>query len=241
MRVVVTGATGGIGRELVSAFVAAGAEVIAHGRDSDKLEDLAASFPAVATVCGELSTAQGRAEFADALKAAGGVDGLVNNAGTQTPVDARSPGAWSNFESELCLNVHAPIHLIHLLLPALTERRPTAPHAFIVNVTSGLALAPKAASAPYSASKAALRSYSQGLRWQLRDSPVTVIEALPPLVKTAMTEGRNEDAMAPAECARQIVRGVRADKTEIYIGKAKLLRVVMRVSPALGRRIMRDS
>lgn len=60
-------------------------------------------------------------------------------------------------------------------------------------------------------------------------------------VKTAMTEGRNEDAMAPADCARQIVRGVRADKTEVYIGKAKLLRVVMRVSPALGRKIMRDS
>jgi uncharacterized oxidoreductase len=86
-----------------------------------------------------------------------------------------------------------------------------------------------------------LRSYSQGLRWQLRESPVAVIEALPPLVKTAMTEGRNEDAMAPSECARQIVRGIQADKSEIYVGKAKLLRVVMRVSPALGRRIMRDS
>lgn len=94
---------------------------------------------------------------------------------------------------------------------------------------------------PYSASKAALRSNSQALRWQLRDSHVKVIEALPPLVKTAMTEGRNNDAMAPAECARQIVQGVRADKTEIFIRKAKLLRVVMRVSPSLGRKIMRDS
>jgi len=73
MRIVVTGATGGIGRELVSAFVAAGADVIAHGRDPDKLAELSASFPGVATVCGDLSTAHGRAEFADAIRALGDV------------------------------------------------------------------------------------------------------------------------------------------------------------------------
>ena len=120
-------------------------------------------------------------------------------------------------------------------------RRPDAPHGAIVNVTSGLALAPKAASAPYCASKAALRSHSQALRWQLRATPVRVVEALPPLVRTEMTAGRNDGAMEPAACAQQIVRGLRNDRTEIYVGKAQLLRIIMRVAPSLGRRIMRDS
>jgi len=166
---------------------------------------------------------------------------LVNNAATQTPVDALQPVEWRTLEDELHLNLHAPIHLAHLLLPSLVVRRPEAPEAAIVNITSGLALAPKAASAPYCASKAALRSYSKALRWQLRETPVRVVEVLPPLVRTPMTAGRNEGAMAPAACAEQIVGGIRKGRDEIYVGKSQLLRVAMRVSPAIGERIMRDS
>jgi uncharacterized oxidoreductase len=241
LRVVVTGATGGIGSELVAALAAEGCRVVAAGRSETRLAALRSAHPAIETVRADLQTPAGRIAFAEEVLAGGAVDVLINNAGTQTPVDALDPVEWSLLDDELQLNLHAPIHLGHLLLPSLIERHPDAPEAAIVNVTSGLALAPKASSAPYCASKAALRSYSKALRWQLRSSPVRVVEALPPLVRTEMTAGRNEGAMEPAACAAAIVRGLRRGRAEIYVGKSKLLRVIMRVAPSLGERIMRDS
>lgn len=241
LRVVITGATGGIGGELVAAFLVSGSDVVAAGRDAQRLEQLRSRFPGIETVACDLVSPEGRVTFADEVLAGGGVDVLVNNAATQTPVDALDPVEWSLLDRELQLDLHAPIHLVHLLLPSLATRRPGAPEGAIVNITSGLALAPKASSAPYCASKAALRSYSQALRWQLHATPVRVVEALPPLVRTEMTAGRHEGAIAPEICAQQIVRGLRKGRAEIYVGKARLLRVVTRVSPSLGRRIMRDS
>jgi uncharacterized oxidoreductase len=66
----------------------------------------------------------------------------------------------------------------------------TRPEAMIVNVTSGLAIAPSAGAPVYCATKAAMRSYTQSLRAQMKGTRVHVLEALPPLVDTAMTSGR---------------------------------------------------
>lgn len=79
------------------------------------------------------------------------------------------------------LNLNAPIHLIAGLMPVLKARN----EAMIVNVTSGLAIAPRAGGPVYCATKAALRSYSQALRFQLQGTGVHVLEALPPVVETS--------------------------------------------------------
>lgn len=240
LRVLVTGASSGIGRELAGQFISAGASVIAHGRDPHRLAALAERHPSLNIVEADISNEEGRRHLAEEVERLGGIDILVNNAGIQVAVDARNPIGWSHIDTELRTNLHAPIHLIHLLMPSLMNRRGNAPRAAIVNITSGLALAPKSSGATYCASKAAMRSYTKSLRWQLRNEPVHVIEALPPLVKTPMTDGRNDDGIPADECARQIVRGIEQDKREIYVGKSKLLRIIMRVSPGLGERIMRD-
>ena len=120
------------------------------------------------------------------------------------------------------------------LMPVLKAR----PEAMIVNVTSGLAIAPRAGGPVYCATKAALRSYSQALRHQLQGTKVYVLEALPPVVETKLTAGRGSKKMAPDACARQIVAGMESNAEEANVGAVKVLQLVHSISPKLARKIM---
>ena len=231
--VVITGSTDGIGREVADQLNAAGANVIICGRSADKCA--AAEQAGFRTIQCDLGTPEG----CDALISAYSdpmLDILINNAGmsVETPITADAP--LDVLEQEMFLNYHAPVRLIAGFMPKLQA----ASEAMIVNITSGLALAPKASSPGYCASKAALRSFTKSLRYQLADTPIHVIEALPPMVDTAMTAGRGTARMkiSPQECAAEIISGMRNNRDDIYIGKTKLLKRVQRLSPGLADRIM---
>jgi uncharacterized oxidoreductase len=161
---------------------------------------------------------------------------LINNAGLQQLLDFREGGVTAEaIEREIATNLTAPIELTRLLLPALRER----PEAMILNITSGLAVVPKASAPIYCATKAALRSFSKSLRWQLEGTSVRVVEALPPLVDTAMTTGRGTNKLTATECARLILRGVSRGHREIPVGQTRLLMALSRLSPALAEGVMR--
>ena len=231
--VVITGSTDGIGRELANQLKAAGANVIICGRSADKCA--AAEQAGFRTIQCDLGTADG----CDALIAAYSdptLDILINNAGTQVDALITADPPLDALEQEMFLNYHVPVRLIAGFMPKLQA----ASEAMIVNVTSGLALAPKATSPGYCASKAGLRSFTKSLRYQLADTPIHVIEALPPMVDTAMTAGRGTARMkiSPQDCAAEIISGMRSNRTNIYIGKTKLLKRVQRLSPGLADRIM---
>ena len=138
---------------------------------------------------------------------------------------------------EVAVNFSSPIRLVVALLPHLLEK----PAAMVVNVTSGLALAPKQSSPVYCATKAGLRSFTKALRYQAqaRAPHVRIVEALPPLVDTDMTRGRGRGKMRPEACAAEIVVGMEAGRNTIYVGKAKLLRAIQGLSPFLADRLMR--
>lgn len=227
----VTGGSDGIGRHIALLLKAAGADVIVTGRSLEKLQSMEGL--GFATVAGDLATQQG----IDAVVAA--VTGrplalLVNNAGIGGNYLLEDPATL--VDANLCLrtNVEAPIALCTRLLPTLR----TQPDAAIVNVTSGLAIAPAGNGSVYSGSKAALRAYTQAIRYLLRDSNVRVIEALPPMVETNMTAARSGNKMKVEDCAAEIVRGIRTGKTEINVGQVKLLQLVHSISPALARRML---
>jgi len=230
--VLLTGGSAGIGREIARQLKAKGAAVILTGRDPARLAAMEAEgFEALAA---DLSHAGG----VDALVAALGerpVDILINNAGLGVPHDFRE-GVPDAQAADGCLyaNLSAPIRLITALLPRLRAR----PEAAIVNVTSGLAIAPNSGSAVYCATKAGLRSYTMALRAQLAAEPILVIEALPPMVDTQMTADRKTSKMPPEECARQIIAALEGGRAEANVGMVKLLRLVYSLSPALARRIM---
>ena len=231
--VLLTGGSAGIGREIARQLQAKGASVILTGRDPVRLAAMQAEgFEALTA---DLSNAAG----VDALVAMLGersIDILINNAGLGVPHDVRAampdPDA-----ADGCLyaNLSAPIRLITALLPRLRAR----PEAAIINVTSGLAIAPNTASSVYCASKAGLRSYTMALRAQLKGEPIQVIEALPPVVDTQMTADRKTGKMPPQECARQIVAALENGHDEANVGMVKVLRAVYSISPALARSVMR--
>lgn len=228
----VTGGTDGIGAQLIRQLRDKGVTVITSGRNPDRCATTRADGFEV--IEADLSGPAGVEALLDALGDRP-IDILLNNAGVGTSYDFRTddidlPGA----EQTYYLNLHAPTQLIARLLPRLKAQG----QAMIVNVTSGLALAPNAGSPVYCASKAGLRSYTMGIRRQLQGTGIKVIEALPPLVDTRMTAGRGTNKMSAAECARQIVAGMERGTETISVGMVKILQAVYSISPALARRIM---
>jgi uncharacterized oxidoreductase len=229
--VLVTGGSDGIGQQLALQLRAKGATVIVSGRDPGRLAVMRAE--GLEAVAADLSDEAGVDALAGAV-AGRPLDILVNNAGAGAAWKADAPIDLGEVEQGLYLNLHAPIRLITRLLPALRAR----PEAMIVNVTSGLAIAPNAGSPVYCAAKAGLRSFTMSLRAQLADSRIHVLEVLPPVVDTKLTAGNPHRKMPAAECARRMIRAIERDRAEAYIGASSTLRRVFGLSPALARRIM---
>ncbi len=230
--VLLTGGSAGIGRELARQMKARGATVIVTGRNAERLDFMRAEgFEAIPA---DLSNATG----VDALVAAlvgRAIDVLVNNAGQGVDHDFREgPPDADAADGCIYANLNAPIRLTAALMPMLRSQ----PEAAIVNVTSGLAIAPRAGGPVYCATKAGLRSYTQAIRAQLAGTKVHVIEALPPVVETQMTAARTGSKMKPEECARQILHAIEHDRSEANVGMVKLLQAVNSVSPSLARKIM---
>lgn len=230
--VLVTGGTDGIGAQLIRQLRGKGATVITHGRNPARVA--ATRAEGFEVIEADLSVPEGVEALLAAL-ADRPIDALVNNAGAGTNYDFRSGEVdLLGAERTYYLNLHAPTQIIARLLPMLKSRG----EAIVVNVTSGLALAPNAGSPVYCASKAGLRSYTMGIRAQLKGTGVKVLEALPPLVDTQMTAGRGSNKMSAAECAGQIVAGMESGKETINVGMVKFLQLVHSVSPALARAVM---
>lgn len=228
----VTGGTDGIGGHLIRQLRDRGATVITQGRNAERVaatradgfEVIQADLSSLAGVEALLAGVKGRQ-----------IDILVNNAGAGVDHDFREAAPdLAAADATIFLNLNAPIRLIAALMPVLKAR----PEAMIVNVTSGLAIAPRAGGPVYCATKAALRSYSQALRHQLQGTKIHVLEALPPVVETKLTAGRGSNKMAPDECARQIVAGMERNAVEANVGMVKVLQLVHSISPALARKIM---
>lgn len=235
-RVLISGGTTGIGLAMASAFAGAGAEVLVCGRDPDRLADAGGSLGVRGIACDVT-----RPDDVDRLVMTvrgelGGLEVLVNNAGIQRGFDVMGAPALADAEAEVATNLVAPLRLTCATLPLLLA----SDRAAIVNVTSALAIAPKKSAPMYCATKAALRSLTRTLSYQLRETAVQVMEVVPPLVATAMTAGRDDGAIGPDRVAAATVRGLRRDKSRVLVGKSRVLSVIDRVSPALAARIMRD-
>jgi len=230
--ILLTGGTDGIGLRLARQLRDKGAALIVTGRTPERIA--AAQAEGFEVITADLAGSDG-VEAVIAGLAGRPIDVLVNNAGMGADHDFRvAPPREEDDERTLWLNVHAPIRLIGRVMETLRAR----PEAMIVNVTSGLAIAPNTGSPLYCASKAALRSYTMALRAQLKGTGIHVLEALPPLVDTAMTAGRGSNKLSPEECARQIIAAMESGKDEANVGMVKMLRAVYSLSPALARAVM---
>ncbi|MBS0255742.1 MAG: SDR family NAD(P)-dependent oxidoreductase [Proteobacteria bacterium] len=236
--ILVTGGTDGIGAQLIRQLRDAGASVVTTGLNPERIA--ATQAEGFEVISADLSTAEGVAGLVEAM-AGRPLDVLVNNAGMgDGEHDHRNGTPDADYAAKaVSLNLTAPIRLITALMPALREAGAQRGGGMVVNVTSGLAIAPRGGGPVYCATKAGLRSYTQGLRHQLKALGVHVMEALPPMVDTRMTAGRSDsNKMSAPECARQIVAGMKANANEVNVGIVKALQAVHSLSPALARRIL---
>jgi len=187
--ILITGGGSGIGRALAEALHARGNKVIVTGRNASKLDAVAKANPGIEVL--ELDVDDPAAIKAVAKRITSelpSLNVLINNAGIMKAEDLKS-GNTDIAEATISTNLLGPIRLTAALLPHLM----TQPNAAILTVSSGLAFVPRAIAPTYCATKAAIHSYSQSLRVQLRGTPVQVIELVPPYVQTEL--------MGPAQAA----------------------------------------
>ena len=216
--ILITGGASGIGLALALRFLERDNEVIVCGRRVDKLREAKEAHPQLHTHAADVATPSGRIELSRWASAEfPSLNVLVNNAGIQRRIDLTASEDWERTRTEIMTNLDAPIHLTQLFYPQLAAQERSA----ILNVTSGLSFVPLANVPIYCATKAALHSFTMSLRWQLSDSPVEVIEIIPPAVDTDLqapglhTFGVNVDEFADA-----VFEGLESGEEEIAYGTA---------------------
>ncbi len=219
--ILITGATKGIGLALAVALAKKGAKVIASGRNSDILDTLEEQYPMLYTYFLDVTDDHSfPSVVANIKKEFGCLDVLINNAAILFSGDFGTH-SYDNeqIDLEIMTNVSAPIKLTKAMLPILKHSDEGA----VVNITSAVAHLPMKSLPIYSATKAAMRSFSISLRGSLHPSNLQVFEVQPPLVATAMTrdlpgEAKNMKMMSPEECAQKIIKGMIRDRKTIQIG-----------------------
>ncbi len=227
--VLITGGGSGIGLGIANAMTAQGSRVIITGRTVSRLEEAQAENPSLEIArCDVSDTAQVEALRKYCDESFGGIDVLVNNAGMFTEFEIHA-GELPLDEQlrEVDVNVGGPIRMVHHFLPGLLAR----PEAAIINVSSVLAFVPYPPGLVYSATKAAVHSWTLSLRKQLEDTSVQVIELMPPLVDTEMVEDIDLPKITVDRLVAGFMKDLRAGKEEITPGPAAALKAAGRVAP----------
>ncbi len=185
--ILLTGGGTGIGRELAQRWHDAGNVVIVTGRTLASLEETAKGRENIHAVALDVADPAAIAAFAaDVLARFPALNVLVNNAGIMPLEDVSVPRDLSRAEACVVTNLLGPIRMTDALIGHLREQADAA----IVNVSSGLAFVPLVGAAVYSATKAAIHSWTDSQRFALKGT-VEVIELAPPAVQTELTPGQS--------------------------------------------------
>jgi uncharacterized oxidoreductase len=182
--ILITGGGSGIGRGLAEAFHALGNKVIIAGRRQSALEETTDANPGMASVTLDITNpAAIQAVASEVTELHPTLNVLINNAGISRLEDLKAkPEDTTNAEAMITTNLLGPIRLTAALLPHLRKQS----RATIINVTSGLGFVPLPIGPTYSATKAALHSYTESLRFQFKDTPLEFLEIIPPYVQTEL-------------------------------------------------------
>ena len=220
----ITGGGSGIGRGLAEALHKLGNQVIISGRRKAILDETTAANPGMASVELNIEDPASIASVAARLVAEyPSLNVLINNAGIMS-VDAVHGVVDDKVVSAIITtNLLGPIRMTS----ALVEHLKAQPAAAVVYVTSGLAFIPLAMTATYSATKAALHSYSLSQRYLLKDTSVKVLELAPPYVQTElMGPGQAADprAMPLQEFIDETIKALGTDKDEVLTERVGFLR-----------------
>ncbi|CAM3463464.1 short chain dehydrogenase [Pseudomonas floridensis] len=221
-RVVLTGASGGIGLAIAEALCSHGAQVLAVSRHEQPLRALLARYPeTLHWVEADLTHEDGRQHVVNAAQDLHGVNLLINAAGTNrfAMLEQLLP---DDIDAMLTINLHAPILLTAAMLPVLRQ----ASQAMVVNVGSTFGSIGHAGYTTYCASKFALRGFSEALRRELADTCINVLYVAPRATRTgmnspaaqALNEAMKSAVDDPLHVAHAVVQAIAVGRRELYLG-----------------------
>ena len=223
--ILITGGASGIGRALAEAFHALGNKVIIAGRRQALLHEVMSANPGMAGSVLDIANASDIQRFAsDIQRDHPALNVVIHNAGIMMAEDVKTD-SLAAAEATVATNLLGPIRLNAALLPLLLAQA----HATVMTVSSGLAFVPMANMPTYSATKAAIHSYTQSLRHQLQNTAVQVLELAPPYVQTELMgahQASDPQAMPLKEFIAEVMRILTntPDATEILVERVKPLR-----------------
>jgi uncharacterized oxidoreductase len=221
--VLITGGATGMGFALAESLVKLGNRVIICGRRADKLEAAKKKLPALSVKQCDISKESEReALYAWIQENFKELNVLINNAGIQRRVDfTKGAEDLTTKEDEIDINFKAQVYLAARFVPILSKQKQAA----IVNVSSGLAFVPMAMFPIYSATKAAIHSFTTSLRHQLRGTSIRVFEVIPPVIHDTELKGKPVEkadwTVSSSEAAEAVVKGLEEDSYEIAIGPSR--------------------
>lgn len=215
-KILITGGATGIGLGLTERFINENNTVIICSRRESALKEVSEKFPTVITKVCDIANEADRVELFSWITANHpDVNVLVNNAGIQNWMSITDDQFYEKAESEIAINITAPIHLTQLFLKLKSPDT-------IMNVTSGLAFVPFSKVPVYCGTKAFMRSFTLSLRHQLKSANTEVIEIIPPALNTDLGgKGIHDAHPAVSDFIESIFKQLQAGKTELTFGTSE--------------------
>lgn len=235
--ILITGGSAGMGLEMARLFAASGNKVIITGRNENRLNAAVAQLGNVTAIVSDVAKdSDVNALVKRVTNDFPELNVLINNAGRAFAYNlSGGAGAYEKAEDEMMTNYLSVIRLTEKLLPLLEKQKESA----VVNVSSITAYAPNAYISTYSATKAALHSYTQSLRLALADTSVKVFELMPPLVNTEFSsEIGGEKGIAPSVVAEDVLDAMANDRFEIRTGATEDIYQLSLANPDMAFKAM---
>ncbi|KYG81880.1 putative oxidoreductase [Roseivirga ehrenbergii] len=231
--VLITGGSSGVGLELAQRLIQLNNKVLICGSSLEKLERTKAQMPSIDYLACDLSEEEGPTKLFDWIKEKHPTcNVLVNNAAITHTLDFHdTPDILEVAKKEIQVNLMAPIALTKLFSPLLEQN----PNPAVINITSGLVYSPRAVYPFYSATKAALHSFTQVLRIQSSKRNLEIIEILLPVVNTPWHKGNPPKIAITVEKAVEgMLKGLRNGQSEIKVAGVKILYALFRIAPSFA-------